>query len=35
LIDRNIKRIRLGLDRLESGTEILHPPDFKWHDFDA
>src|SRR5438552_8297795 len=35
LIDRNVKRIRLGLDRLEGWTEILHPPDLEWRDFDA
>ena len=35
MIDRNVKCIRLGLDRLEGRTEILHPPDFEWRDFDA
>jgi hypothetical protein len=35
LIDRNVKCIRLGLDRLEGRTEILHPSDFEWRDFDA
>ena len=35
LIDRNINRIRLRLDRFEGGTEILNPSDFEWRDFDA
>src|SRR5262249_59595692 len=35
LIDRNVKGIRLGLDLLEGRTEILHPSNFEWHDFNA
>src|SRR5262249_14187914 len=35
LIDRNVKRLRIALESREGGTEIFHPPDFDWRDFDA
>src|SRR5262245_303513 len=35
LIDRNVQCIRPGLESLEGGTEIPHPPNFDWRDFDA
>src|SRR5262249_10860666 len=35
LIDRNVKCIRLRFDSHEGGTEILHPPNLDWRDFNA
>src|SRR6516225_4371253 len=33
--DRDVKRVRFRLDRLDGGTDILRSPDFGWRDFDA
>src|SRR5262249_13600754 len=35
LINRNVKCVCLGFHYLERRTEILHPPNFDWHDFNT
>src|SRR5258708_15418993 len=35
LVDHDIKRVRLTLDRLEGWNDILCPPDFERRDFEA
>src|SRR5215472_9319459 len=32
---RDVKCIRLGLERLEGGTDILRSSNFEWRDFEA
>ena len=34
-IAHNVKCVRLCLERLEGGSNILCSPDFEWRDFDA
>src|SRR5579862_4290295 len=35
LIDRNIKRVRSGLERLKGGCDILGTLDHEWHDVET
>src|ERR1700738_3566063 len=32
---RDVKCVRLGLERLESGSDILRSSNFEWRDFEA
>ena len=34
-IAHDVKCVRLGLERLEGGSDILRSPDFEWRDFEA
>ena len=34
-IGHDVKCVRLGLERLEGGSDILRSPDFEWRDFEA
>ena len=35
MVNRNVQCVRLRLESLEGGTEVLHPPNFDWRDFNA